>query len=47
MRRMDGRIALISESTRGIGRSIAELFAAEGAKVAVTGRTIDGGALMG
>src|SRR3977135_339839 len=38
-RRMAGQVALVTGSTRGIGRAIATRFAAEGASVVITGRT--------
>jgi len=36
--RLEGQVAIVSGSTRGIGKATAELFAQEGSQVVVTGR---------
>jgi NAD(P)-dependent dehydrogenase (short-subunit alcohol dehydrogenase family) len=41
--RLQGRVAVLTQSTRSIGRGVAEAFLAEGASVVVSGRSEDKG----
>jgi citronellol/citronellal dehydrogenase len=41
MGKLDGKVAIVTGASRGIGKAVAIEFAKEGAKVVVTGRTVE------
>lgn len=43
MGKLDGKVAIVTGASRGIGAEIARVFAAEGSKVICTARTVQEG----
>ncbi|HAL46524.1 MAG TPA: 2,5-dichloro-2,5-cyclohexadiene-1,4-diol dehydrogenase, partial [Dehalococcoidia bacterium] len=42
-RRMDGKVAVVTGGTSGIGARTVEIFIAQGARVAIAGRSVEKG----